>query len=105
LATETEIREARELLGNNPASYGWDDDRIATALDAGDSATVIARKFWESRAARSADFVDVAESGSSRRMGQIATNSAALAAFFRGQEQAEDPANQPGAVCRPIRRV
>lgn len=107
MADEDEIREVREMLGSNPQMFGWDDARIGAALDDGDSPNTIARMFWESRMTSQTGLADVSESGSSRALSQIFKNSAAVAAYYRGAEAAEDPDNQPRdyAVSREIRRV
>lgn len=106
MATAEEIQEVRDMLGSNSAEEGWTDERIADDLDEGEPAVTIARKYWENRMAVSSDLADVSESGSSRKLQQIFANKAAMAAYFRGQEAAEDPANQPGAsYSREMRRV
>jgi hypothetical protein len=102
------IQETRDMLGQNPEQFGWDDVRIEAELDAGNSSATIARKFWESRMVSQTNMADMSESGSSRSLSQIFKNAQAAAAYFQGREAAEDPANQPAsnnAVSRPIRRV
>jgi hypothetical protein len=106
MASAEEIQEVRDMLGPNSVAEGWNDERIAEELDGGDSAVTVARGYWENRMAASSDLADVSESGSSRKLQQIFSNKAAMAAYFRGLEAAEDPANQPGAShSREIRRV
>ena len=106
MASQEEIDNVRYLLGPNSEAEGWDDTKIGALIDAGKSENTIAREYWESRMAVSSDLADVSESGSSRRLQQIFANKQAMAAYFRGAEQAEDPGNQPpGPVSREIRRV
>lgn len=106
MADQEAIDAIRSMLGPNSVAEGWTDEEIGAMLDAGESPNTIARKYWESRMSVSSDLADVAESGSSRRLSQIFTNKQAMAAYYRGAEQAEDPTNQPGAsASREIRRV
>lgn len=106
MAAQEDIDAVRRMLGPNALAEGWTDEVIGDALDAGDSPNTIARSYWESRAAATTNLADVSESGSSRRLQQIFANNAAMAAYYRGAETAEDVTNQPtGAVSREIRRV
>lgn len=108
MADQEEIDEVRSMLGSNSEAAGWTDDKIGAMLDDGESAVTIARKYWESRMTTKANLADVSESGSSRALSQIFKNHAAIAAYFRGAEQAEDPGNQPDnfySTSREIRRV
>jgi len=109
MATQDEIKEVKDMLGSSAASNGWDDEKIAELLDAGDSPVSIARRYWESQMSESTDMADIDESGSSRKLSQIFKNRAAMAAYFRGAEEAEDPDNQPEtpiySTSREIRRV
>lgn len=107
MATQEEIDEVRSKLGPNSIAEGWTDEQIGAALDAGSSDNTIAREYWESRMAYSSDLADVSESGSSRKLQQIFANKAAMAAYYRGAEQAEDPVIETAgpSFSREIRRV
>lgn len=107
MASEADIAEVLDMLGSNAVEDGWDDVKIGALLDSGDTPVTIARKYWEYRSANTSELADVSESGSSRKLQQIHTNSTAMAAYYRGAEQSEDPENQPGAgsFSREIRRV
>lgn len=107
MAAQEEIDAVRDMLGSDSLTSDWTDDKIGALLDAGDSPVSIARKYWESRMAETVESADVEESGSRRALSQIFKNSASMAAYFRGAEQAEDPENQPGnySTSREIRRV
>lgn len=102
MAAEDDIEEVRDMIGAD----GWGDDKITEMLDEGDSPVTIARKYWESQMASSTTLADVSESGSSRKLQQIFSNRAAMAAYFRGAEAAEDENNQPaGSFSREMRRA
>lgn len=102
MAAEEDIEEVRDMIGPD----GWDDAKIEDMLDNGDSPTTVARKYWESAMASRTNLADVSESGSSRKLQQIFQNNAAMAAYFRGAEAAEDVENQPtGSVSREMRRA
>lgn len=108
MADQEEIDEVRDMLGSSSEANGWDDTKIGTLLDSGETPVAIARRYWESQMTESSDMADVSESGSSRALNQIFKNKAALAAYYRGAEQAEDPGNEPDnyySTSREIRRV
>jgi len=107
MAAPEDIQEVLDMLGPDAAESGWTNEKIGAALDDGDTPNEIARRYWEYRMSRSSTMADVSESGSSRKLSQIFENAKALAAYYRGASEAENPENQPGATSfsRPIRRV
>lgn len=108
MADQEEIDEVRDMLGSSSEQNGWTDIKIGDLLDDGESPVSIARRYWESQMSESSELADVSESGSSRALNQIFKNKAAMAAYYRGAEQAEDPGNQPDnfySTSREIRRV
>lgn len=107
MASQEDIDSVRDMLGSSSEANGWDDTKIGDMLDAGDSAVTIARRYWESQMSESSELADVSESGSSRALNQIFKNKAAMAAYYRGAESAEDPESQPqnSSFSREIRRV
>jgi hypothetical protein len=104
-ATRADVQAVLEKLGPDAAAAGWTEQAIADWLDEGEHPASIARRYWEGRMARTSTLTDVTESGSSRSLSKLFTNAQAMAAYFKGAEAGEDPANQPGARTRPIRRV
>jgi hypothetical protein len=106
MADQAEIDAVLDMLGTSAVDSGWDAGKIGALLDAGESPK-IARRYWESRMASTSELADVSESGSSRRLSQIHTSAAAMAAYYRGAETSEDPENAPGnpSFSREIRRV
>lgn len=105
MADAQEVQDVLGMLGPIAPTEGWTAEKIAAMLDAGDRPTEIARQYWESRMASTANLVDVAESGSSRKMSQITDNAAKLAAYWGSVDAGLNPATAPGAISRPIRRV
>lgn len=107
MADQEEIDEVRDMLGSSSEANGWDDTKIGELLDEGETPVSIARRYWESQMSESTELADVDESGSSRRLSQIFKNRQAMAAYYRGAEQAEDPTNEPVhySTSREIRRV
>lgn len=108
MADQEDIDEVRMMLGPNSVAEGWTDELIGDDLDEGSSPNKIARQYWESRMSVTSDLADVTESGSARKLQQIFANKQALAAYYRGAEQAEDPTTEPpiaGSFSREIRRV
>lgn len=107
MATAEEIQEVLDMLGPDAVESGWTEAKIDAALDGGETPNEIARRYWEYRMSRSSTMADVSESGSSRKLSQIFENAKALAAYYKGATEAENPDNQPeaGSFSRPIRRV
>lgn len=94
------------MLGSMAPQQGWDDSKISTLLDDGERPAEIARRYWQFRAANAANLVDVTESGSSRKMSQVADNAQELAEYYAKVDAAANPSLVNGqTTTREIRRV
>ena len=78
----------------------WDDDYInKLALD-GASAARILNRAWLAKAAKTAEMVDVAESGSSRSMSTIHKNAVDMAEYWGAIADREEHKDESGGVSR-----
>lgn len=109
MATPEEIAVVRQLLPPGAAAEGWDDVFIGNMIDALYSTSNILWQYWEGAASRAYKMVDVAESGSSRKMSDVFDNALAMAKYWKSKvdEEEEPPVVIPVARSgtRPIRRV
>lgn len=114
MATESEISLVRQLINEPDDTNGWTDPRIDALIEANRNTdgTVnlrwVASDIWGIKASSYSTMVDVSESGSSRKMGDLLKNALLLQKSLReGNEmppEEEDPlANRPRtrAIVRP----
>lgn len=87
MAEQILVEEVKDLL---PEDSGWDDDKIKTYLDAGNSVYAVLRKFWESRAAKYHSMIDVSEHGSSRSMSRLYDNALKQAEYWDSKVAKEE---------------
>lgn len=83
MANQASIDRIVELLPEEANAAGWTEVRIARDIDAGNSNALILLQWWNYRAANTADWVDVSESGSSRAIGNIHKNAKDMAAYWQ----------------------
>lgn len=109
MATQEQIDIVKGMLPPDAATYGWDDAKIETLIDALISNNRIVLQYWELTAARMSKMVDTAESGSSRKMSDLFDNAIAMAKYWKGiVEDEETPIVVPvvkRSGTRPINRV
>lgn len=114
MATTAEIAYVRELINEADATNGWTDDRIGTFIESSRNADgtinlkLPASDIWGVKATSFSQMVDVAESGSSRKMSDLLKNALLLQKSLRegddGLPDVVDPlANRPRtrAITRP----
>jgi Cdc6-like AAA superfamily ATPase len=82
MATSDQLDDLKRLIGDAE----FTDDELNEIIDENDeniqaSAAVV----WESQAASYSQIVDVTESGSSRKMGDLFDNAMKMAEYYRGQ--------------------
>lgn len=84
MATDAQITDVQRLLGPDASDEnGWSREAIADLIDSGKTNNEIALAWWEQRAASTADYVDISESGSSRALSKIHSNAVDFAAQYR----------------------
>lgn len=81
MATAAEIEEVRRNTG--VATDAWSDVQLSTLIDSLGSLELAAASVWNAIAAESASLVDTAESGSSRKLGDVHKNAITMAKYYR----------------------
>lgn len=71
MASEADIIIVRDNLGPDSLAEDWSDFKIGLLLDSGMSTTAVIRQYWNFRAASTAAFVNISESGSSRSLSDV----------------------------------
>jgi len=82
MASQEAIDALRLLIGNPPNEDPYTDSQLSARLDAASSPEALAAVIWRERAASYASLVNVAESGSSRSLGDLHKNALAMAVYF-----------------------
>ena len=88
MATAEEVGLVRSLA-NYKEVDPYDDTQLSALIDANSVNRVVAQ-LWQEKAASQAALVNIAESGSSRSMGDAHKNSLALAKYYLGLATAEE---------------
>lgn len=112
MADENVVGQALDLLPTE-AKIGetpWDQERVATLLDEGNSVSQLMSRFWNAKAAESATMIDVSESGSSRSLSTIHENAVRMARYWDDRVRAEEDSAREvpirsSAVIHRARRV
>lgn len=81
MATEEQLADLKRLIGDTE----WTDADLETLIDSSSSIEAAAAVVWESQAASYSQIVDITESGSSRKMGDLFDNAMKMAAWFKTQ--------------------
>lgn len=83
MATADEIAALRLLISEPTNAEPYTDAKLGARLDAADGdADQVAYDIWTEKAARFAQFVDVSEGGSSRKMGDLYEQALSMASVF-----------------------
>jgi hypothetical protein len=104
MATEDQVAELRQTTAETDPNGGWDDESLAAVIDSTESMNAAAARVWSIKAGRYATLVDVTESGSSRKLGDLRKNAAAMADYYAGLDVPEAAA-AAGPVINRIRRT
>lgn len=94
-------------IGETP----WDQERVTVLLDQGNSVNQLMSRFWNAKAAETAAYIDVSESGSSRSLGTVHENAVRMARYWDDKVKADkDEADEAattrgGVVLHRARRV
>lgn len=83
MADQASIDAVIELLPEDALAAGWTESRVVGDLDAGNSKAMILLQWWNYRAANTADWVDITESGSTRALGNIHKQAKDMAAYWQ----------------------
>lgn len=105
MATEDEITELRQMVAETEDDSTWTDDELAVLIDSEDSLNAAASKVWYLKAGRAASLVDVAESGSSRKLSDIRKNAMEMGAYYKAADEAEEAATTDTASHPVVQRI
>lgn len=103
MATEDQIWALRLAVDEPDDSNGWSDEHLSSIIDASATTNAAASQVWLLKAAQYASLVDVSESGSSRKLGDLHKNALAMGAQFAAAD-GDAVAATSGPVVRRIRR-
>jgi hypothetical protein len=103
MATPEQISALRLLIAE-PTADEYDDEALATRLDAADSEYAVASEIWIEKAAQTATLVDVIEGGSHRKMGDIHEQMLAMAKELNRRASAEPTSGESGVRIRNLSR-
>lgn len=107
MATIEDIALVREFIAEPDADGPWTDARIEGFVDLTANVYYAAAEVWGVKAANAAALVNVAESGSSRSLGDLLKQAQAMEAYYRKRGDAEADtggATVDGPVIARIRR-
>jgi len=82
MATAEDIAALRLLINEPNDVEPWTDEVLAAIIDSTTSLPAAASQVWTSKAASYSSLVDVSESGSSRKLGDLHKNALGMAAHF-----------------------
>ena len=103
MASQEDIQKLRILINEPDDTNGWTDEILGDIIDAADSLNAAASGIWTSKAGTYSTMVDVAESGSSRKLGDMYKNALGMSKHFKDLEDAATPA--PVADAPILRRL
>jgi hypothetical protein len=98
MATVEQVAELRRLINEPDDTNGWTDEILDDLIDANATLNASAKAVWVAKASTYSTLVDVSESGSSRKLGDLYKNALAMAKMF-GDQDDEDVAE---VVDRPV---
>lgn len=110
MATAADIEKVRDNLPSVAVVDGWDDAKIESKLDGGNTTSETIRDYWSYKVANTADFVSVSESGSSRDLASIHKHAVEMLKYWDDKiRQEEEDAAAPEEVGRiafhPVTRI
>lgn len=78
----------------------WDDEYIKGLIESGQSAARILNRAWLAKASKTAEIVDVSESGSSRSMSSIYRNAMEMAEYWGIKAEKDEEKTASGGFSR-----
>lgn len=104
MATDDQIRELRALVAEEDPNGEWDDESLGAVFDAASGMNAAASRVWSIKAGRYSRLVDVSESGSSRKLGDLYKNAIAMSRAY-GDADLPAEAEASGPVITRMRRT
>lgn len=104
MATEDEVLLLRQMVNEEDDCNGFDDATLGATIDSSTSINAAASSIWYLKAGKFSTMVDVSESGSSRKLGDLLKNAQAMGKLYADMDvPAEEEA--AGPVIQRIRRT
>jgi hypothetical protein len=103
MATEDQIATLRGLINEPDDSNGWDDEKLGAAIDAAETLNAAASGIWYQKAGQLASLVDVSESGSTRKLGDLRKNAMEMGLHYASADGISANTGS-GPVIQRIRR-
>jgi hypothetical protein len=104
MATEGQILTLRQMVNEDDECGGWDDEKLAAAIDGTDTLNAAAAQVWYLKAGQYASLVDVSESGSSRKLSDLRKNATEMGELYAGIDAGAIDTTT-GPVIQRIRRT
>lgn len=89
MAEPADIALVKDLLPPEAHDEGWNEEKVGVYLDGGYSKYQAVALYWESKASRLYQMIDISESGSSRSLSKIYENAKGLAEYWRDRDAQE----------------
>lgn len=97
----TTLEDVKNNLPPEASTQGWTDEKLQAMVDAETSLNRILMTYWSSRAAATAKFVNVSESGSSRSLSDVHNNALNMLKYWTGRAETEEGVSE-APVARTI---
>lgn len=104
MADEAQILALREMVNEDDDCGGWDDEKLSAIIDSTETLNSAAAQVWRLKAGQYASLVDVSESGSSRKLGDLRKNAAEMSAMYAAEDGDSSLASD-GPIVQRIRRT
>jgi hypothetical protein len=104
MASQEDIAALRDYINEPDDTNGWTDEKLGAIIDGEATLNAAAGKVWILKAGQFSTLVDVAESGSSRKLSDLMKNAQAMGGYYNGLDP--DPTPEVGGpiVIQRIRR-
>lgn len=100
------VAVVRDLANEPDANGAFSDAKLIGILNDNDlDVNLAASEVWSQKASKLADLVDVSESGSSRKLGDLYKQALAMAEHYAGVSKAEETRAGRGTRIRSITRA
>jgi hypothetical protein len=103
VASQEDIQKLRILINEPDDTNGYTDEVLGDIIDGTESLNGAASAVWTSKAGTYSTMVDVSESGSSRKLGDLYKNALGMSKHYQDLEDAATPT--PVADAPILRRL
>ena len=104
MASPEDVQALRDLINEPDDANGWTDEKLAAIVDGTATLNAAAGKAWTLKAGQYSTMVDVSESGSSRKLGDLYKNAIAMGKFYGGLDVEDVEVSGDRPIVQRIRR-